>query len=215
MTPSTTRENIERFAEAAASWDEKPQRVELARAVAAAIKKYVPLSADEEVLEFGCGTGLVTVQIAPYVGSILAVDSSKDMLAVLEEKISKQGISSITPLAIHLDASSKPGQLFDLIFSSMTLHHIDDVAGLLALFHSMLKPGGRIAIADLEKEDGSFHDDNRGVVHHGFATDAFQQMLTDANFSDIECHRAHVIEKNTENGDSRSYPVFLAIGTKA
>ncbi len=214
MSASLSRENLQRFAEIAASWDENPQRVELAQAVAAAIKKHVPLSAEDKVLEFGCGTGLVTVQIAPYVGSILAVDSSQDMLAVLEEKIRKQQLTNITPLAVHLDESTSPEESFDLIFSSMTLHHIEDVDALLGLFHSMLRTGGRLAIADLVKEDGSFHEDSRGVAHHGFDTTAFANTLETIGFHELEQHIAHKIEKTSEQGETREYPVFLMTGIK-
>lgn len=55
---------------------------------------------------------------------------------------------------------------FDGIISAMALHHIKDTQHLLRTFTSHLHPGGFIALADLDREDGSFHTHgNEGVFH--------------------------------------------------
>jgi len=64
----------------------------------------------------------------------------------------------------------------------MTLHHIKDVRGLLKRFHHALLPGGYIAIADLDKEDGRFHDNHDGVFHHGFDRDELGLLFAEAGF---------------------------------
>lgn len=56
----------------------------------------------------------------------------------------------------------------DVIVSAMALHHVKEPSKQLCLFAKALKKGGTIAIADLAKEDGSFHSDNNGVYHLGF-----------------------------------------------
>ena len=59
---------------------------------------------------------------------------------------------------------------FDLVVSSMTFHHIRDTGMLLDRMAEILKPAGRIAIADLDSDEGKFHDTNDGVFHNGFVT---------------------------------------------
>jgi hypothetical protein len=56
-----------------------------------------------------------------------------------------------------------PEQRFHLIFSSMTMHHIEDVPSLIHSFYEMLDSGGFLAIADLDQDGGEFHADPRGL----------------------------------------------------
>ena len=64
------------FDAAAASWDEKPGRVKLAGEVAEAIIRQVAPSKTMKAMDFGCGTGLVTLTLRPLVASITGIDSS-------------------------------------------------------------------------------------------------------------------------------------------
>jgi len=65
--------NIERrdFDKEAGTWDELPARVKLANDIAATISKEIPLTSDMDVLDYGCGTGLLTLHLQPIVESIL------------------------------------------------------------------------------------------------------------------------------------------------
>jgi len=78
------------FDAAAARWDEKPRRVRLAEDIFAAMTTHLPLSTDWDVMELGCGTGLLTLRLAPKVGNIVALDGAKGMLSRLEESCGKQ-----------------------------------------------------------------------------------------------------------------------------
>jgi len=85
------------------------------------------------------------------------------------------------------------------------------VPGLLARLAAHMTPGARLAVADLEQEDGSFHGpDVPGVMHHGFAPETLSAWLAGAWFEDIAIHTAHVIHKTGDDGERRSYPVLLA-----
>ncbi len=70
------------FDKEAALWDENPGRVKVAKDVAAAILQNVTITADMRALDFGCGTGLVTLQLQPLVKSITGMDSSRGMLDI-------------------------------------------------------------------------------------------------------------------------------------
>ncbi|MBA3003901.1 MAG: class I SAM-dependent methyltransferase [Desulfurivibrio sp.] len=209
-------DNVKRFDDAAADWEEKPQRVALARRVAEAIQQAIPLSGTMRVLEYGCGTGMVSRTLSPHVAYITAVDTSPQMLEVLGQKAREEKIANIEPLVHDLTSKPLPVNNFDLVMSSMTLHHIPDFKELLLQFFAALKPGGYLAVADLITEDGSFHEDNSGVAHYGINPEGIRSILTENGGLDITVQEIHTIEKQQE-GDTtrRSYPIFLAWCRKA
>ncbi len=195
---------IEHFDQAAATWDLADRRVALAHAVADAIAARIPLSRELTVLDFGCGTGLVTLELAPKVGAITGADTSPGMLKTLGEKAKAQ---SLPVHLISLDASEMGniGGPYDLIVSSMTLHHVADVAALFHQFTQHLRPGGQVALADLDEEDGSFHDATMAIHHRGFSRDQIQTWLKEAGFREINVETATITQK-----EGKDYPVFLA-----
>ncbi|MGA7799565.1 MAG: class I SAM-dependent methyltransferase [Gammaproteobacteria bacterium] len=213
MNNAVTQANVTRFNAIADSWDDNPTRLELARAAAGGILQNVPLTGGERAMEFGCGTGLVTALLAPNVASVLAVDSSAGMLEVLQRKADELGLHTVQTCEEDLSRRIPQGP-FDLIFSSMTLHHIEDVAGLFHRLAGALAPGGRIAVVDLEQEDGSFHGDTAGVMHHGFDPAAVRGWLEEARFVEARTHRVHVLNKTGADGRPHHYPIFLATAAR-
>lgn len=200
----------EHFDQAAAHWDEAPRRLDLARAVAETIARRIPLSRALDVLDYGCGTGLLGLALRARVGSLTGADTSPGMLEVLGQKVREQGLANVRTLRLDpADPLAGAGD-FHLIVSSMTLHHVPDLAPLARCLHAHLRPGGWVALADLEREDGSFHDDSEGVFHPGFEREELQALLADAGFTDIRIETAARMPKH-----GREYPVLLATGRKA
>ena len=202
------------FDDAASQWDDNPRRVELARAVGAAITRGVPLQPHWRALDYGAGTGLLTLNLQPRVASVTALDSSTGMLAKLDEKLAAARIGNVRTRHWDLEAKPFPEPGFDLAISSMTLHHLRDVPLVFKRLASLLKPGGWLAAADLDTEDGSFHTDSVGVFHRGFDRLQVAEWLTDAGFMRIATSDAHSLIKPDATGRERAYGVFLAIGQK-
>ena len=196
------------FDVAAADWDEKPLRVKLGREIAAAISAALPLSQTWDALDFGCGTGLVTLNLAPLLGSMVGIDSSRMMIERLNAKVAESGFAHVRGVRLDLEQGELPDGRYHLVTSAMTLHHIPEIAPLLSALHGLLHPGGRIALADLESEDGSFHEDSTGVFHHGFSREQLTKLLIQAGFSEISISSVTSVIKG-----ERSYPVFLATAT--
>ena len=192
------------FDKEAATWEDKPQRVALAHSVAQAIIKAIPITPRMEALEYGCGTGLVSRKLAPLVHEITAIDSSQQMLAILKTKAQQEQITNIKTARLDFSNQDNLEQKFDLIVCSMTLHHIPDVDLILSKFWTQLKPCGYLALADLEPEDGSFHEDNSGVAHSGIDPLELASKLANWGAKDITTQTIHSINKN-----NRDYPVFL------
>lgn len=216
MQEKSSWSNKERFNQVAETWDEKPTRVKIAKAVAESILTHVPVHAEAVALEFGCGTGLVSLELYHKLKGILAIDTSEQMIDVLRRKITDQKIPNVT--AICGDLTDAPealsGKQFQLIYSSMTLHHVMDTKKILSELKQYLLPGGYIAIADLDEEDGTFHDDETEKVHHGFNRDELRKYLENTGYGNIHFETAHVIHKQNRLGEQRDYPIFLAVAQK-
>lgn len=203
------QENQTRFDAAAADWDTNPARVALARAVTDAIRASVPLRPDMRAMDFGAGTGLVSLGLLADVAEVTAADASEGMLRVLAEKAKDLGAANLHTLHCDIALAELPLGRFDLIVSSMTLHHLPDVPVVLGRLRPALRPAGWIALADLDAEDGSFHADKTGVYHSGFDRSDVCRWLEEAGFAAPAAREAYRITRPGSDGIMRTYPVFL------
>lgn len=202
------------FNQEAANWDQVPGRVKVARDIAHSMIREITLTPDMDVLDFGCGTGLLTFALQPFVRSITGVDSSQGMLDVFKTKIKEQNLSNVKANYLDLDKGDALDGSYHLIVSSMTLHHIKETGTLLKLFHQVLRPSGTLCIADLDLDDGQFHSNNDGIFHFGFNREALRRMFAEAGFQDIQTCQAAQIEKTVGSGKSRLFTIFLMTACK-
>lgn len=201
------------FSQAATTWDEKPQRIDLAAAVSVAIKQHIPLTAGMDALEFGCGTGLVTFHLLDRLRQVTAMDSATGMLDVLRQKADTLGARNVETCHNATSIPQLAERRYDLIYSSMVFHHVPQIEPVLHALIRALRPGGYLAIADLDAEDGTFHDQAQGVEHHGIDRSWLGEQLQQAGLCEVQHCTAHTIIKKRPVGD-RHYPVFLVWGRK-
>ncbi|GAB4486776.1 MAG: class I SAM-dependent methyltransferase [Anaerolineales bacterium] len=197
------------FDSRAQTWDSDPMKVERAARVAEAIRAALPLHSGMTALEYGCGTGLLSFSLRTDFAHITLADTSQGMLNVLAAKIADSGLRNMTPLRLDLTTDPAPASRFDVTYSLMVLHHIPNTDHILRQFHTLLKPGGWLAIADLDAEDGTFHTDGSTDVHLGFERAALQKQVESAGLGEVNISTAYQIRKN-----GRAYPVFLLVGKK-
>ncbi|MCO4768893.1 MAG: class I SAM-dependent methyltransferase [Deltaproteobacteria bacterium] len=190
------------FADKAHEYDQRPIPAQISAGVFSAIEAAVPLSPDQVVLDFGAGTGLIAGKVASRVARVLAVDISESMLAQLASK--PEMPDTVEPIRHDLLEGPLDEQV-DLIVSAMAMHHVDNTAALLQSLFAQLRPGGRVALADLDAEDGSFHPpDIQGVFHQGFERLALRQLIVDAGFENVQFVDACEVDR-----EERRYPIFL------
>ncbi|MGD8939699.1 MAG: class I SAM-dependent methyltransferase [Gammaproteobacteria bacterium] len=196
------------FQEKAQDWDVNDMVKALSMGIGSAILDNVILNESMQVMDFGAGTGLITAQVANEVGKVTAVDVSQAMLDKLAAKEELRGKVEI----VCQNIIEQPiGTEFDLIVSAMAMHHVEDTDKMIQRFAEHLKPGARVALADLDEEDGSFHpEDVQGVYHSGFNREVFMDKLEAHGFKDIRFVTAHTASK-----EEKSYPIFLALASKA
>lgn len=200
-------QNKDFFAHKAENYEKDVARVDNVTNIANLILKEIDYDQNMNIMDFGSGTGLLLSKIAPYVNSITAVDISKSMNKVLNEKKDeihcKLKIEEVDLLKTILDTK------FDNIISSMTIHHVQDLKKLFQRFHDMLHNGGTIAISDLDTEDGTFHKEDTGVYHFGFDREEFLNIAKEVGFTNLKIQTVgNVIKPHGE------YGVFLLTGTK-
>lgn len=201
-------ENIDRFNKAAKEWDSKQTRVTMASKITSQIIKNIPLKSEHTVMDFGCGTGLVGLNIAPLVKKLIGVDISGDMINTFKTKAIEQGLYNIESKQID-EHSMLDFYNLDAIVSAMTLHHIKNSRYTFNNFANSLKSGGYLCIADLNKEDGSFHENNNGVYHFGFSACEFEKFFIDAGFEKPQIEVAHTIYK-----EQKSYDILFCFARK-
>ena len=208
-------EQIRRDFEAVASrWDSNPTRVKIAREVGDAILREVKMTPQMDVLDYGCGTGLLAMQLQPHVHSVCGADSSPAMVAVLQDKIATLKPGNVSTQLVDFERGAHASGSYDLIVSSMVTHHVPDTAALFKEWKRLLKPHGQIAFADLDTEDGAFHGDNTGVFHLGFDRAELRKLLLAAGFTEIRDSTATSVSKEIEGQGTREFPIFLIVATK-
>jgi tRNA (cmo5U34)-methyltransferase len=118
----------------------------------ARLDDYLPTTS-QRVLELGCGTGNLSLRLAESFprAELTLVDGSEEMIAVVRSRVEEVGSLSPNRIAYvesRFEDLDFPAQSFDLVVSSISLHHVEDKAGLYVRVRSFLRTGGRFCFAD-------------------------------------------------------------------
>jgi 2-polyprenyl-3-methyl-5-hydroxy-6-metoxy-1,4-benzoquinol methylase len=200
------------FDERARDWD-TPDRIARAAELAAMIRSVVPLARTDRLVDVGAGTGLLGLALVDDVGEVVLLDPSAGMIEVATAKLADGALPTVHAARHDLLADPPPAKPFDVAVSLLVLHHIADTRRALAAVRDLLRPGGWIALADLDTEDGSFHSEgSESIHHHGFDRAALETLTAEAGFVDVATRTAMVLDE-----DSRfaGYSVFLLTGRRA
>jgi len=203
------------FNAVAQTWDEDPRRVAVAAAIVAKMLGALRLTPQTTLLDYGAGTGLVSLALAPHVGRLLAVDEADGMLDILRAKLASgaHGNVEVRHWSAGQDSSGLPE--FDVITGSMVLHHVEDIPAAAAVFHGLLRPGGVVAFADLDLDDGRFHGKEMHTFHPGFDRDWLRTVFEQAGFTSIAFQDAHQVTKKFADGGERTFPIFLLTAVRS
>lgn len=197
------------FDEKAATWDDDPDRRRRSSIVAARINELVKPTPDTRVLEYGAGTGLLSFALKPYVGAITMADISAGMLEQMEKKIAGSGIEDVKGVRLDLTTDPLPAERYDLVCLQLILHHIMDTDQILRALHHVLAPGGVLAVADMDLEDGTFHREAY-EGYFGFDRADLAGKVRTAGFRDVTFDDVLTVYK-VRGGVEREYPMFLML----
>ncbi len=199
-------DNRSHFDTASKTWDNE-ETVKRNEAFSQSIKKHIPTHVSK-LMDFGCGTGLLTGQLIDQADELIGIETSNGMLEQFSERFIRA--SKVKYLAINLEKESLPSNVgpFDVIVTAMAFHHLIGPLKMLSLFKRNLSPSGMIFIIDLDEEDGTFHPDNKGMgVHHfGFSKNTLESWSKELGFSSFQHEIVYDIFKN-----DRSYGIGMGI----
>ena len=111
----------------AAEWDNNPMHWERSEAIVNEIIKLIPLSNKMTALEYGAGTGIGSFLLKSYLKEITLMDSSLEMVKVINEKIRSSEVKNLRALNFNLETDVYREGKFDFIFTQMVLHHVNDI----------------------------------------------------------------------------------------
>ncbi|MBP7496277.1 MAG: class I SAM-dependent methyltransferase [Bacteroidales bacterium] len=197
----------------ALTWDSNPMFIKRSKRISERIIAKIPLNIEMEAIEFGCGTGLISFNLIPFIKSITLADNSEGMLNVLNKKIKDYNIQNMEVIKTDLLEESLINNKYDLIYTVLALHHIEDVDNVLSKFYNMQKENSYLCIADLDEEDGNFHGENF-AGHKGFSRIDLQNKLEIAGYKNIDVETCYEIKRKSEQGIENTYPVFLMTAEK-
>jgi len=207
--------HINYFDKKAKEWENDPMKVDRAFILANEIKDYLKPDISMTAFELGCGTGLLGYFLRDFFQSITLADSSEKMIKVLQDRINNEHISNLHPLLMDFLTHDPGAKEYDVILTFMTLHHITDLDTILFKFSKMLRNNSYLCIADLEKEDGTFHENTTNFDgYHGFEKEDLEKLLTKFGFRICMFKTFYQIEKIMNDGKKKVFPLFMMMAQK-
>lgn len=194
----------------ASEWDSNPMHWDRSKAIADEIQRMIPLSKNMEALEYGAGTGISSFILKDFLERITLMDNSIEMIKIINQKIAATKVQNLHAVHFDLEYDDYSDSSFDLIFTQMVLHHVNDIESIITRFSKMLNKDGFIAIADLYREDGSFHGDGF-VGHNGFEVNELINLLAKNGFAEFAHKQCFIVNRELANGEMRPFPVFLLV----
>lgn len=187
-------------------WD-TGRRKQRAKQISALIREKLEFTGDEVLLDYGCGTGLISFNLSQGVGTVVGYDSSLQMLEVFNSKIDSNKILSKNSLESY-------NNHFDCVVSSMVFHHIMNLDETLDDIYRILKVDGKLLIVDLDLDDGSFHRDEFDFKgHNGFNRNQFKSLVESHGFACIELETALRDNKRSDDKELQ-YSLFYLYAKK-
>ncbi|WP_077212715.1 class I SAM-dependent methyltransferase [Bacillus dakarensis] len=157
------------------------ERIELAKVIVKEVRSELSNCTSKSLIDYGSGTGLVSLELSDLVESILLVDSSKQMLDVAAAKISHRGITNSKVL--YSDFTQETPELkADIVLMSLVLLHIPDTKKILQELFHILNNDGKLIIVDFDKNDKIHHP----KVHNGFSHEELREKLLQVGFKSTE-----------------------------
>ncbi|WP_079911317.1 class I SAM-dependent methyltransferase [Paenibacillus sp. 32352] len=173
--------NTDKF-EMIANLYDTPERIQIAKVSSEAIRTYLVDTKSKNAIDFGCGTGLVGMNLLNEFKSMLFLDTSQNMLDQIKQKISRSDIQNADTLCFDFEKEGVSDFQADYIFMAQVLLHISDVELVLSRLFDALNEGGHLLIVDFNKNENIVSD----IVHNGFDQAELANIMTKIGYRDIQ-----------------------------
>ncbi len=156
--------------------------------------------------DLGCGTGQLTLTVAPYVKRVIAIDGAREMLDAATRRLSD--VQNVDLRQGDLESLPLEASELDVAMLSLVLHYSPDPSRALAEVARVLRPGGRLLVVDMQPHERVEYQQQMGHVWLGFSEKQITRLLTGAGFTDVRI-RALPIDP-----DAKGPALFAAIATR-
>lgn len=189
--------NIEKFNYIANQYD-TPERVAIAKIIADTIRAYVQNGKEKDAIDYGCGTGLIGIQLLNDFQSMLFIDASSNMIEQVKQKIDQLNINNATMLCCDFETQSSTDLRADYVIVVQTLLHIKEIEPVLSQLYHVLNKGGHLLIVDFDKNDSVVSDD----VHNGFEQGFLINTMKKLGFTNVNAETFYHGNKLFMNRDA-------------
>ncbi len=112
-------------------------------------------SASDRVLDLACGPGIVAEAVAPQVLEVLGIDVTTEMIRLAHERIENAHLTNGHFGVASVEALPFQNEEFDQVMTRLSLHHFGDVPAVLSEVRRVLRPGGRLIVADVVSSENA------------------------------------------------------------
>lgn len=194
-------------------WDSE-KRIKREKLIADQVTQSIDIKKSYRALEFGCGTGLISFNLQDKLKDVTCIDISKGMIDVVNTKIRKYKVDNMVAYQHDISNDQPLASKYNLIYTSMALHHIADIEITLRNLYLLLEQGGYLCIVELNEDDGSFHKAEEGFKgHNGFNQKELQKIIEKIGLTQVESHTFYR-DKKIIDEISVDYSLFVMHGTK-
>jgi ubiquinone/menaquinone biosynthesis C-methylase UbiE len=166
-------------------------------------------------VDIGAGTGFVTQELLRRQLRVIAIDQSEEMLNVLKQKFGSSG--AVT--CIQADAYTLPleSESVDYAMANMFLHHVENPRQAILEMTRILKPGGKLVVADLDRHDYEFLRKEQYDVWLGFERSDIREWFNEANLYNIKIEdlNEQCCCDSCESCSSAAINIFIASAEKS
>lgn len=189
--------------------------IKRSKIIAEKIIEIVGENKKSSVMEYGCATGLIGFNLCDKYKKITFMDSEEEMLNIIKEKNKNYKFINVSTKNINLIKEEYSKETFDIIYTSLTLHHIIDLKKIIKIFYNLLNENGILFIIDLDTDDGSFHMDTKDFNgYNGFEHQYIENILKNIGFSSLKSKTFfHGIRQVNEK--EIPYSIFYTVGYKS
>jgi ArsR family transcriptional regulator len=160
------------------------------------------------VVDAGCGDGFLTELLGERFDEVLAFDHAPERLAAARKRLRKTGVKLQKGEVDDFPVESGSA---DAVFFSMVLHHVPEIAAALAEARRVLRPNGRLVIADLAPHGEEAMREKMGDLRLGLDPDGVVQGMRDAGFLEV---RVLPVRDRLVVGRNKSLELILVTGRR-